>query len=843
MKKLISLFIIIATLFSLVACGGGGDPPIGPPGDPVPEPVEDADLLLYSFNRIENADLSFNMSMNGVPSSTAAFSSTVTPCAADDRVIIENPDELAWVDFFESEESALSTVRDQARQVCDFVLERVTVVNKIVHEGGMNYLLQYEGEDDVLTVYSFYGGVDGDSLEKVEEEEDPNVQKGEHYVDPNEITLEGKVRDLLRIQFYYDEDGDETVSYLNYGIHYDSFFDAYSLNSMEVVYTPGKHYEIKNYTCTVDKETLEKDGEVDFIHVTVADNSTGKWQGISWYGNSSSPYFTKEGEYDVNDNVLINFIFETDEGLMQLNGAIRAYRDGYMINSGEALETDEIRLVINQQVSELFWINIADNGFIFSLSLANIDGWDRVVIDPSDEFEQYHCYLRGNDYVEFSNGKTLYGSDTNRTVWIDDFGFVYIRVNESNLIYVDENGVEHDADWFNSVGGNDYSRIIAFNGETYLNPETGSASTFFLDAEIVTSIYNPMVPDIPVCEDAFGLMKRFFEYAGLSSKLQPDLDKTFAATVLVYENREKYMDALFLDWNGVTFSYESFVDYIFDTFAAYCERLDAYNGFVSDYEAVDISMIPKMPENLALIAISDGVSGSVSVGESGFDFSAMSAAIEKNILLGDQNEYTVAAVLVGKTPNEIVGAFAAVRYANSDMTVSGNSDVALPTELSEGEYTLAIYFGRKTEGGVARLSELITPALESFTAFERRVDATDGYFIYRYFEEGGVLRISVGFTDTAAPAIMVEGSEIVDDRLTVGFSIGACVGDLVAAVSSLDNRDGALIVTADNIKRMDSADGTAVTSADALATGETYRITVSDTSGNESFVSVVIALN
>jgi hypothetical protein len=90
---------------------------------------------------------------------------------------------------------------------------------------------------------------------------------------------------------------------------------------------------------------------------------------------------------------------------------------------------------------------------------------------------------------------------------------------------------------------------------------------------------------------------------------------------------------------------------------------------------------------------------------------------------------------------------------------------------------------------------------------------------------------------------MVEGSEIVDDRLTVGFSIGACVGDLVAAVSSLDNRDGALIVTADNIKRMDSADGTAVTSADALVEGETYRITVSDTSGNESFVSVVIALN
>lgn len=338
MKKLISLLLILTILVSLTACGDPtpDNPPVGPPGDTIV--IEDADLLAYSFNRIENADLSFNMNMSGIVSSTntGAASSDIVACGSSDTVTItNNPNDSVWVDFFENDRDLLEIIRDDSRRLCDFILEKVTVVNKIVNEDGMNYLLQYEGEDDVLTVYSFWGGVDSDSLEKKEEEgAGGNPIKGEISTDPVKEAFAGKVRDLVRIQFYYDEDGDETVSYFNYGISYDDYMDAFTVNSMEVIYTPYKHYEIKNYTCQVNKTTLEKVAGSDFMHVTVADRSTGKWQGMSWYGSSSHPYFTKEGAYDVNNNVSIGFVFETDEGLMQFNGKLAAYRDGHQINNG-----------------------------------------------------------------------------------------------------------------------------------------------------------------------------------------------------------------------------------------------------------------------------------------------------------------------------------------------------------------------------------------------------------------------------------------------------------------------------------------------------------------------------
>lgn len=848
MRRLICLLLILTTLVSLTACGGNPpEPPIGPPGDTVV--IENADLLAYSFDRIENADLSFNMSMNGVEtaSDTSAAPSSITACGSGDTVVIENPNELAWSDFFESDRTLLEQIRSDSRRLCDFILEKVTVVNKIVHDSGMNYLLQYEGDGDVLTVYSFSGGVDGDALEKKEEGSvDGAPIKGDKDtggVDPIEAAFSGKVRDLVRIQFSYDEDGDETVSYFNYSINYEEYSDSFFINSMEVIYTPGKHYEIKSYSCGVDKTTLAKTADADFMHATVADHATGKWQGISWSGSSSHPYFTKEGNYDVNQGVGISFIFETDEGLMQISGKLQAYRDGDEIHHGECLATDEVYLKINSMTSEMFWLQFEERGFSFSLSLANLNGWDRVVLDRGDEIDPYHIYLRGDDYIEFSNGKKLYGSETNNSMWIDGVGFVHIRfVNEDtgDVEYIDEAGEAHDSEWFVANGGDDYSRQLQFNGETYLDPTGESTPTFMIVADIITNVDNP---EVTVCDDPFGLLEKFFDCVGLSSKLQPDTDKTFAAIVGVYENREQYMDALFRDWNGVNFDYGTFVDYIFDSFEERCTHLTAYNGFAAKHEAVDISMIPELPANFALITISNGVSGEVAVSEAGIDFSAISVAVAKNILLGDQNEYGVAAVLVGKGENGLAGAFEVKTYANEDMTLLGKAGIALPTNLPEGSYTLSLYFGRKTEGGFARLSEVIVPTVSSFTAFSKRIDTADGYYTYAYSVINGALRLSVTFTDTAVPAISLTGSSVEGENLVMALSAGATVSDLIANAIATDNRDGSIILTSQNVLLMNTSDGSPLGATDALINGATYKITVKDSSGNEAFVNVKIKLN
>ena len=541
--------------------------------------------------------------------------------------------------------------------------------------------------------------------------------------------------------------------------------------------------------------------------------------------------------------MIIGFIFETDDGLAQISGKLEAYRDGYMINSGEALETDDVRLVINQHVSDLFWLNIGNGCFTFSIYLENVNGWDRVVLDPSDEENPHHCYLRGNDYVEFSNGKRLYGSDTNQTVWIEDVGLVHIRAinlgDSVELVYVDEDGEEHDYAWFDSVGGNDYSKKIHFGGETYLDPQTNTSSSFCLNADITTYIDNPM-GNRPVCEDPFGMMKKFFVEMGLSSKLRPDLDKTFAAIESIYDNRTQYMDALFRAWNGVAFNYDTFVDYIFGSYELSREILEEYNGFATRHEAVDISMIPAMLESFALIAISDTLTGSVTVSESGLDFSAIAVAARKNILLGDQNEYGVAAVLVGRGEWGLSDAFEVKAYENADMTITGKSAVALPTALPEGEYTLAIYFGRKSEGGFARLSEVVAPTVSSFTAFEKQIDATGGYYTYAYSLVDGALHLSVSFTDTAAPEIFLTGATTDSGRCVMTLPEGATVADLIANVTSYDDRDGAVIVTSDAVLLMDNPDGTAVGAADALISDAVYRITVADCSGNEASVSIKI---
>lgn len=863
MKKFICFLLVLVMALGVCACSNPGDIPPGvpPQGPPTEAHIENADLLAYSFDRIENADLDFNMSVgsganNGSSVNALSNDTYSLMSASENEVIINNSDYVQWVDFFSSNETFLQSIRADARRLCDFVLDKVTVVNKIVCESGSNYLLQYEGDDDVLTVYSFYGGVDESTLEKAPEENNGGVGGGiDGEKEPiggekeeiggeiggagsSENAYEGKITRLTRIQFYYDKDGDEAVNYFTYGI--SNYEGRYGISSSDITYIPGKHYVIKNYNCAVNPQTNEISDES--VLYTAADRSTGKWQGISFNVNKDAPHFTKEGDYS-NRGIFISFLFETDAGIITLGSKLAIYRDGDEIINDFAQPNDQIVLQFEGLRTEAFDLSKNSNGsWNVALTLAALDGWDYVRLDVSDEVfdlggEIYdgrnHPYLRDeNDYVHFENGKKMTGGAQGGSLFVDGLGFIGVVMQDDYPYFVTEDGVVHDSEW--SVENIEGKTALQIGGETYLDTLIEIPNLFFVH----TTLFEEGGDGI--LDNPIELMHKMFKHAGLTSKTQDDTDAVFVKAKDYQLNSRLYMDGLFRQWCGYAFTLDNFKEYVFGLMDSTTQKIAIYNGFADKFEKVHISKVPELPTNFSLIPLTNGLTGKATVSEQGIDFTAVNANISKNILLGDQNEYTVCAQFVGKKVFNLANAFEVKQYANANMSLSGLA--AELVDLAVGDYQLGLYFAKKTTDGAIRLSETVICEVNDFTAFSKQVDGVGGYYTYNYSCVGGKLNVSVSFTDTQAPAIVLENYSQQESQNVMTFENGKTVGDLVLNVSVEDNCDGSIAIGIDNVLIMTSSDGEAVLSTDALINGEIYRITVKDKAGNESIVQIKVII-
>ncbi len=842
MKRLVSILLAAVVCFGASACslipGLGG--------------LINADILAYSYNRMEGADLTFNMSMKSSAINAAAPAAEgmgaarrtavgATPLGVSgDRFIIENEEGTSdGLNFFYQYDELLESTRSEAREIVDFALSEITVIGQLVrHEMTQAfYLLQYSASADVVTVYKFFrpyessGGGKGDGMMGVA----PNPDSDRYST----ALMGNKITGLTRVSFYYDENGYETVEYYTYNI--TAFEGVYTFSSTEIVYTPGQRYVIKQYLCNFDPIAMTVDEDSETVNYTAADRATGKWQGLSMQAEKDDPYLTGEGTYQ-SSKWGPEFLMETDAGIFFFITKLYPYRDGACVTDDwgddadwQARPTDEIRMMVDSVSNEAFAAVTYTDGAVayINLLLANMAGWTEVVLNPPDPDYPYHIYYNEEgEYIQLSNGDRI---DVGWMYWHLDHGYIrnYFDENDQSMFEF-EDGTVHTWDWF--VENVDLNRAMQLGqAESPINGETGKATGLYwmLSGAMSYTDMNARPAD------TLGVVSKFLAEKGLTVK-GFNTRHLFNLTSALASDAPTYMNRIYKSRYGSDWSAAAMAETLYSEAAASREFAASLNGFFDNYEVISSFQLPKLPGDFATISLGGRLTGGFTVTEAGFNFSAMQAAVAKSILLGDQNEYGIAAVLTGTGGTyEIAGAFESQRYANADMTISGRTSAPIPS-LEVGEYELLLYFGKKTEAGYAKISDTVSAALTSFTPFTVEREDVGGYFRYTFAKSGDSLRVTVTYVDEQAPTITLENATENGGNTYLAFGAGATVADLLSFVQAEDNRDGILVLTEDNVALKNG--GTDLTLTSPLTNGGCYQITVRDAQGNEASVEVYVAI-
>ena len=162
-KQLLCLLLLPAIVlgFAVSGCDKGNENSL--------EHLDNADLLALSYEKLENADLSFNFTIDKTVKAVDNSAKAVAAAnKADSRkfetgynnyVIVPsdyNDYNEEGFDYFEQQNEFLERIRGSARNIADFAINNITVMNTVVNRGYYeNYLMDYDGKNDILTVSRF----------------------------------------------------------------------------------------------------------------------------------------------------------------------------------------------------------------------------------------------------------------------------------------------------------------------------------------------------------------------------------------------------------------------------------------------------------------------------------------------------------------------------------------------------------------------------------------------------------------------------------------------------------------------------------------------------------------
>ncbi|MCM1533627.1 MAG: hypothetical protein NC099_03130 [Corallococcus sp.] len=154
----------------------------------------------------------------------------------------------------------------------------------------------------------------------------------------------------------------------------------------------------------------------------------------------------------------------------------------------------------------------------------------------------------------------------------------------------------------------------------------------------------------------------------------------------------------------------------------------------------------------SLVKFNANVSGEGVIDENGMDFSSVMFNVDKTVILSSSKEYSVFVCWDGKAEDVYSDAFGSVVYANAQTSLSGNAEILLPAPLTEGEYTLTAYFGRKTDNGIIRLSDVGVIPVDKFETFETAVVNGGHEYTYKFEYAGKSVKLTVSVTENSENA-------------------------------------------------------------------------------------------
>ncbi len=813
MKRILSLILILSMVAALLAScnsgGGGGTSTESSTSESSTESlfhpdresekgeepeqelsgfaaIPDGDVLAHSLNRIKNADLSFNMSISAKTVTADNFSvkdlhRLATAYSEGDTSEIytylpEDQPNYMETDFFEAQQDTLERTRNTANSMRDFFLGNITVMNKVVTDGYWEWMLSYDEETGDLTIWQ--------CLLANPDTGDGGPEAGDYAPKPFRYSQ------ATRVIFSYDDEGTETISWLNYeiGNTYDGS-DGWNFYSLEIIYTPEKYYSIKKYPCNLNSDMTRKEN-TGTLEMTVATRESGRWEGISANFHDDRLTGDTAGDYNRGESVLgISFLVDTEYGAMDLSAVVYAYLDGECYNDLTETPADELRLEIGQMFSPYVITGSGALGFDFYIQFSLVDGWEKVSLEKTEE-DRYEIGLRDdNDYVLLENGNVLYGNlgEGNDCYWspkVGQFYAIFESLTWTTTYVTRADGVVHDEAWFKSEVGDWYAII---EGQAGADPFTPNKLTpFVLTFRVpAAGAANKGLQGTTV--NAFEMLRLFFKDMGLT---MDDIDSDAYISAMEYETKS-LTEVIYRFMSGEEGEGITAVRFARSEIAT-AKALPLIFNTLSTYETVDIDDIPDMPNEIPALSLSGKVTGVPTLGAEESSFIGVTVEVDRSVLLSPNKSYT--AEIVFRSEGYVAtmdGLFTEVRYSGASFTMEGMMSTPPFPILPAGEYDVGVVVITVLGDGFSAVSEEYVFTEFHFTEFTREEAGNGGRYVYTYAKNSTKLTVSEEFIDETAPAYTVMDATVDGEgRHCLNFEYGATVTSLLSKLDVIDNYDG-----------------------------------------------------
>ena len=342
-------------------------------------------------------------------------------------------------------------------------------------------------------------------------------------------------------------------------------------------------------------------------------------------------------------------------------------------------------------------------------------------------------------------------------------------------------------------------------------------------------------------------MKERFETYGLTYK-HGSLDQLFNETIETILNLERLFDQFELN------NTRGFVDLevyrsVLDAEMAYLHALpERYEEAFAGYETINYTELPALSlDGLSFIDFNENTTGSVSFNPETETVSTtnLTFSLEPSALLQENQNYTIVYGLYTNQAFVYIGEEAPVTFTGETLTMTGNQALTGDTSLlQEARYVLVGYLARVTEDGHVRVSSVTALSVDTFTAASvSRTD--DGIETTVSYDNNEGLIVDVTKEDNQAPFIIIDDSRFGDVAVTfvgtreanvieITFEEVVSLQSILENIQFIDNAPEAVIFGIDAL----TFNGENVTEFDAYIEAGTYVITVSDTSGNITILTI-----
>lgn len=809
-KFLTASTLSLSMLFS-IACKDGGDDSGG--GD---ANVDEA--YVYSMDRLKNADLSFeftNKANNGIN-----LASLTTTAFNDDSEETYTGTPNYFIDegqltYFEGYTSIAKSIAETAKIQVEELTKTVTVLNKLViFNGVMARYVGYDEENDVVT--AFIGDINDDLKQDAEDGVvgDGSII-GSTGENPNKVLPKGTLTHGTIIKIYDDADGDEVVEYSNFGYTAKEMLDETkgSYHCVKIKYVPLKEYYYSSQTYETLPASLDIIEGKGTYHVFKALNVDGKFIGGETSGQFENPHVETELFYEMNGGF---YVFDLTRNL-------GAFTKGY----------DYID----------FFFNLEET-FDYTLPLKAVGGWNSFYHNVQDKNDdgiinstdkditlQQPVYFSEGDYILLDNGKKIYEN----SVWSKETGFVRISWDKDTATYEDGTVISI-TDFTKLAHEADYGFIIISG--IYVQPH------YTLDNLRTGQIYGGGIPmslmSFPSVETPDGYIEYEFKqnFFSIFKDFVVDNELKFIDTdpleIIDYTLTASYIKDTMVDQEfqllfNRPYTEEGLANTVNDFIALGKGIIEEARYCFNNYERMLRKDMPAVNDDYSLISTT--AQGSVNVSNGKFDFSNVSISIPKTNFLRKGTNYGVMVYLEGNDSKVLEGAFNTYTYNKESKTLSGNSSIAIPS-VKDGNYKLKLAFGKPTEDGFIRLSNVIELNVNNFSKVNTQSTIDGKSYNISYECVNGKFNLQSSYNDVGMPEI--QNCQIVGDTVEIDVKEGAIIADFITDIIVVDEVDGRIYL---NVKDF-TLDGQSVKINDAIDFTKTYLLTIKDSSGNTLQVNV-----